>query len=97
MGPAFAVRIQNAIAVDHFVIFVFEKWKIELTVETLTEYLGKVLRFLVLVDADGEDLYFVFLDLRQKTFQLPELFDAIGSPMSPVENYHDGFLAAKIR
>lgn len=78
-------------------IFVFEQGKVELTVEALAKHLGEFLRFRVIVDTDGEDLHFVFTVLSQEIFQLPELLDAIGSPMSAVKNEDDGFLAAKIR
>ena len=97
MRPAFAVRVKNAVAVDHFVIFVFEQRKIELAVEALAQHLAEFFRFLVVVDANREDLDFIFLRLGQQTFQLPELFDAEGSPVAAVENQDDGFLAAEIR
>jgi len=51
----------------------------------------------MIVDAHREDLHFFFLLLCQKAFQLPELFDAEGSPIAAVKNQHDGFFAAKIR
>ena len=72
--PAFAVRVKDSIAVDHFVIFVFEERKIKLAVETFAEHLGEFFRLLVIVDTNGEDLNFVFLLFGQKAFQLPELF-----------------------
>ena len=97
MRPALAVRVKNAVAVDNFVIFVLEQWEIELAVEAFAQHLAEFLRFLVIVDADGEDLDFIFLRFGQKAFQLPELFYAEGSPITSVENQYDRLLGAKVR
>lgn len=61
MRPTFAVGIVNAIAVDDFVVFVFEEWKVELTLEPFLHHLGKFLRVFVSIDAHGENLGFFFL------------------------------------
>ena len=84
--PTFAVGIKNSVAVDHFMIFVFEQREIELAVETFAQHLGEFLRLVMVVDADREDLGFFFLRFGQKAFQLPELFKAEGSPVAAVEN-----------
>ena len=74
MRPALAVGVKNSIAVDHFVVFVFEERKVELAVEALAQHLAEFFRFRMIVDADRENLDFIFLLLGQKAFQLPELF-----------------------
>ena len=74
MRPAIAVRAEDSVAVDHFVVFVLEERKIELAVEALAQHLAEFFRFRMIVDADRENLDFVFLLLGQKAFQLPELF-----------------------
>jgi hypothetical protein len=51
----------------------------------------------MIVRAHGEDLDFFFLRFGQQTFQLPELFQAEGSPIAAVESQYHGFLTAEIR
>src|SRR5438552_4452655 len=65
MRPAAAVRIKDAVAVDHFVIFVFEQRKVELAVEPFAQHFAEFFRLLMIVGADGEDLHFFFLWFRQ--------------------------------
>jgi hypothetical protein len=55
--PSLAVRVQDPVAADYFVVFVFEKRKVEITLESLFEFLHKLFRIFVAVHADREDLY----------------------------------------
>jgi len=41
MWPAAAVRIENPVTIDHFVVFVFEQRKIELAIESLAQHLAE--------------------------------------------------------
>lgn len=94
VGPAFSVRIQYAVAVDHLVALVLEHRKIKITGKRL-QFLGELFRLRMGVDADGQDLDpFVFLR-REQCFQLPELKRAVGSPIAAVKDQHHGFFAAK--
>jgi hypothetical protein len=61
MRPAAAVRIKDTVAVDHFVIFIFEQRKIELAVEAFAEHFAEFFRLLVIIGADREDLHFFLL------------------------------------
>ena len=61
MGPTVAVRIENSVAVDHFVILVFEEGKIKIALEAFAQHLAEFFRIVVAVDADREDLHFLFL------------------------------------
>ena len=54
--PALAVRIENAVAVDYLVVFVFEKREVEIAGKSLFEFLHKVFGIVVTVDAYREDL-----------------------------------------
>jgi hypothetical protein len=63
--PAFAVRVKNAVAVNHFVIFVFEEWEIKFAVEAFAEHLAEFFGFVVIVDTNGEYLDFFFLRFGQ--------------------------------
>src|ERR1700752_3200027 len=65
MGPALAVGVEDTVAVDHFMIFVFEQRKIELAVETFAECFAEFFRFVVVIDADRENLHFFLLWFRQ--------------------------------
>ena len=49
------------------------------------------------VDTNRQNLDLLFLLLRQQTFQLPELFYAEGSPITPVKNQNHCLLPAKVR
>jgi hypothetical protein len=51
----------------------------------------------VSIGANREDLDSLLLLLSQQTFQLPELFYAVGSPVAAVENQNHGFPASEIR
>ncbi len=61
MRPAAAVGVEDAVTVDHFVVFVFEQRKIEVAIETLAQHLAEFFRIFMTVDADREDLNFFFL------------------------------------
>lgn len=50
VGPAFAARIENAIAVDHLVASVLEKRKVEIAGKSLLEFLHKLFGIVVTVD-----------------------------------------------
>lgn len=63
--PAVAIGIEDAVAVDDFVIFVFEEREIELAVEAFAQHRAKSFRIGVVIDAHGEDLNFFFLRFGQ--------------------------------
>lgn len=65
MGPAGTIRVEYPVAVDHFVVFVFQKWKVELTFEALLEHLREFFRVFMAVDTDGKNLDLLFLRFRQ--------------------------------
>lgn len=57
MGPAFAVWIiEDAVTVNDLVIFVLQQREIEVPGESLLELLDELLRFVMGVDADCQDL-----------------------------------------
>lgn len=68
MRPALAVRIENAVAVDDLVIFIFEHGEIEAAGESLLQLLREVLRFVMGVDTDRQDLDSLLFLLGQKAF-----------------------------
>lgn len=97
MGPALAAGIQNAVAVDDFMAFVFQERKIVIPRTALLEFLQKFLRIIGAVDAYGEYLCFFLFLFVKKPFQLAELLCAVGSPVAAIEDQHDIFLAAVVR
>ena len=97
MRPSFPVRIEDPVAIDHLVVFIFEQRKIEFPFKAVTHHLGKLFGFRVSVDADGEDLHFLLFRFGQKALQLPELTDAERSPIAAIKYQHDGFIVAKVR
>jgi hypothetical protein len=96
MRPALAGRIKDPITVDDFMVFIFKQRKIEISGKSLSQFLYKLLRILVAVDADGQYLNLFVSILGQKAFQLPELLGAVRSPMSAVKDQDDVFLAAEV-
>ena len=86
MGPSRAVRVEYAVAIDHLMVFVFQKWKVELPVEPFAEHLAEFFGVFTTVDADRQYLDFLFLLFCQKAFQLPELLYAERSPIAAVKN-----------
>jgi len=98
MGPPATIRIKNAVAVDDLVIFVLEQRKIQLTGgEPLLQLLDKLLRKLMAVNADCQNLDLSLLFLGQKALQLPELLCAVRSPMAAVKDKNYVLLSPKIR
>jgi hypothetical protein len=91
MRPAFVVRVEDAVAVDDLVIFVFKQWEIEIARESLLELLHKFFRCVVTVDADREDLNLILFFRSQKFLQLTELLSAVGSPLASIK-HQDNFL-----
>ena len=65
MGPAGTVRIEYAVTIDDFMIFVFQQRKVELSFEPIAEHLGEFFGVFTAVDADRQDLDFFFLLFRQ--------------------------------
>jgi hypothetical protein len=61
MGPAAAVGVEHAVAVDDFVVFVFEERKIELAVEAFAQHRAELFRLVACVGANGKDLDFLLL------------------------------------
>ena len=93
MRPASTIRIENSVAIDDFVILVFEKGKIVAPWKLFLELGDKFPGGLVTVDAHGQYFSVVF---PQYVFQLAELSRAVGSPVAAVKNQYDVFLAAVI-
>ena len=97
MGPSLAIRVENAVTIYDLVVFVLKKGKVELSSgEPLFQLLDELLRFVVAVDADRQNLDLSLLFFSQKAFQLPELLRAVGSPMAAVKEQDDILLAAKV-
>ena len=96
VGPAFAVGIQNAVAVDYFVVFVLEERKVVLSGKFLLQLFDKLLRKIVAVDTHRENLDLFFFLFIEQTFQLAELLRAVGSPVAAVKDQHNILLAAKV-
>ena len=63
--PTTAIRVEDAVTIDHFVILVFEEWKVEVAVEPFAEHLAEFFRLLVIIGADGENLHLFFFLLGQ--------------------------------
>jgi hypothetical protein len=93
MRPASAIRIENSVTIDDFVVLVFEKGKIVAAGKFFLELGDKFPGGLGAVDAHGQDFSVVF---PHTVFQLAELSRAVGSPVAAVKNQHDAFLAAVI-
>ena len=96
MGPSLTVRIENAVAVDDSVIFVFEQEKIEFSGKFSLQLLDKHFRLVMSVNTDRQDLDLFLFFFGQKALQLPELFRAVGSPVAAVENQDYILLPVKI-
>ena len=97
LSSSSAVRVKEAIAVDYAEAQVRQKWKVRgQTVlfrnpgDHFTEVRDAIRR-------DGQDLCILFLFIGQQAFQLHELTGAVASPMAPVEDEYDVFLASEIR
>ncbi len=65
MGPAGTVRIEYAVAIDDFMVFVFQQRKVKLSFEPVAKHLGEFFGVLMAVDADRQDLDLLFLLFRQ--------------------------------
>jgi hypothetical protein len=65
MRPPPAVGVEYAIAIDDFVVFVFQQRKVELSFESIAQHLGKFFRVFMAVGTDGQDLNLLFLLFRQ--------------------------------
>ena len=65
MGPTLSVGIENSIAVNHLVVFVFQKRKIVIAVKSVLELLNKFLGIFVTVNAYGQDLDLLFFLLAK--------------------------------
>jgi hypothetical protein len=65
MGPAGTVRVEDAVAIDDFMVFVFQKREVELPFETNAHHLCEFFGVFTAVDADRQDLDFFFLLFRQ--------------------------------
>ncbi len=97
MRPATAIRIKNAIAVDDLVVLVLEQGKVELSTKSLLQLLYKLLRILMSVNANCQDLNSFLFFLSQKALQLPELLCAVRSPMAAIKNQDYILLIPKVR
>lgn len=87
MRPAFTAWVRDAVAIDDLAFFVFEQREIEIAAESLVfELLDELLRILVAVDANREDLHFILFFFGEEAFQLAELLCAVGSPLAAVEH-----------
>ncbi len=56
MGPSLTVRIENAVAVDDSVVFVFEQGKIEFSGKFFLQLLDKQFRLVMSINANRQDL-----------------------------------------
>ena len=65
MGPPGTVRVEYAVTIDHLVVFVFQQRKIELSFKSIAHHLGQFFGVCMVVDADCQDLDFLFLSFRQ--------------------------------
>ena len=65
VGPTTPVRVEYAEAIDHFVVFVFQQWKVELSFKTDLHHFCEFLRVFMAVDTDRDDLDFILLLFRQ--------------------------------
>ena len=65
MRPALAVGIENSVAVNHLVVFVFQKRKIVIAGKFVLELLNKFLGVFVTVDAYRQDLNLLFFLLAK--------------------------------
>jgi hypothetical protein len=63
--PSLAIRIEDAVAIDNLVVFVFEQGKIKLPFEAALHHLRKLFRVRVAVHADRKDLRLFFLLLGE--------------------------------
>jgi len=98
MRPTATIRIENAIAIYDLVILVLEQRKVEFGAwEPLLEFLDELLRKLMAVNANRQNLDPLLLFFSQKAFQLPELLRAVGSPVAAVKYQDDVLLASKVR
>src|SRR5262249_13503437 len=65
VGPTAPVRIEYAVAIDYFVVSVFQQWKVELSFKTNLHHFCEFLRVFMAVDTDRDDLDFLLLLFRQ--------------------------------
>ena len=65
MRPSLAVGIENSVAVNHLVVFVFQKREIVIAGKSVLELLNKFLGVFVTVDAYRQDLNLVFFLLAK--------------------------------
>ena len=65
MGPTLSVGIENSIAVNHLVVFVFQKRKIVIAVKSVLELLNKFLGIFVTVNAYRQNLNLLFFLLAK--------------------------------
>jgi hypothetical protein len=96
MRPAFAVRVEKPIAVDHFVIGILKQGKAWAAIVCRLKFLTELFRFFMAVDAYCENLRFRTILFVEQALQLAELRDAIGSPMAAIKNQYDILFTAVI-
>jgi len=65
VGPTLSVGIENSIAVNHLVVFVFQKRKIVIAVKSVLELLNKFLGIFVTVNAYRQNLNLLFFLLAK--------------------------------
>jgi hypothetical protein len=75
------------------VALVFQKGEIVIAGGPCLKLANEIATVLCAIDADGQDLRVFFAN---DILQLAELLRAIGSPVTAVEDQHDGFFAAVV-
>lgn len=65
MGPTLSVGIENSVAVNHLVVFVFQKRKVVIAGKSVLELLNKFLGVFMAVDAYRQDLNLLFFLLAK--------------------------------
>jgi hypothetical protein len=89
-------RIEDAVTINDFMISVLQERIIHLA-GMIVNLISQIPRFVVRVQADGQNLILFLLFLTEQRFQLPELILASRSEMAPVKNQDDILFALVIR
>jgi hypothetical protein len=79
--------VEQAVAIDDFVVGVREQREVEAGL--VFQFVAQEFRFVVRIDADGEDFDSIAELFFQQGFQLSKLSRAPGSPVAAVKDQHD--------
>jgi hypothetical protein len=88
-----AAWIENAISIDYLVLWVRQKEKVNWFCAVLGNGIDHFLQVCLRFISYHKNLGVRQGGVLQKRFQLSELLDAVGSPVSTVENEYDIFSA----